>query len=75
MSSRSMHADTSPRDTGLFTVGSLVAMLVFFAGCACFTLADILLGSNDGLSATLAIIGVPLFLVGGFISFWRARSG
>ena len=63
------------RETGLWTSVSLIAMAVFFAGCACFTLADIFLGSNDTASAVLAIVGVPLFLVGGVILVLRARTG
>ena len=64
-----------PRDTGLWTTVSLLALAIFFLGCGCFTMAEILLGSNDSLSAILAIIGVPLFIVGGIMLLLRSRIG
>ena len=63
------------RDTGIGTAGSLAAMTVFFLGCGCFTMADILLGSNDRASAVLAIVGVPLFLIGMVVLLVRSRLG
>ena len=67
--------DHSERETGLFTAVSLVFLAVLCIGCGCFTMAEILLGSNDTASAVLAIVGTPLFLVGGTVLFLRARIG
>lgn len=66
---------TGERETGVWTAASLIALALFFAGCACFTLADIFLGSNNRVSAVLAILGVPLFLIGGVLICLRARTG
>ena len=62
-------------ETGVWTAVSLLALVVFFAGCACFTLAEIFLGSNDTASAILAIVGVPLFVVGAVMLILRVRTG
>ena len=69
------HMQPAPRDTGLWTTVSLLALAIFFAGCGCFTMAEILLGSNDAVARVLAIIGVPLFIVGGVMLLLRSRIG
>ena len=69
------HAHPAKRETGLWTTVSLAALAVFFLGCGCFTMAEILLGSNDELSAVLAIVGIPLFIVGGVVLAVRSRIG
>ena len=66
---------STDQNDGPWTMGSLLALVVFFVGCGCFTMAEIYLGSNDAASAVLAIAGTPLFIVGGIILILRSRIG
>jgi hypothetical protein len=75
MAGKDDQSTTGARETGLWTSVSLVMLVVFFAGCACFTFADIFLGSNDEAAAIFAIVGVPLFLIGGVVLLRRSRLG
>lgn len=52
------------RDARLQPAVAWIALLVFFIGCGCFTVAVVELASNKSISAIAALIGAPLFVIG-----------